>query len=302
MRRNIGPIGCLAFATWLVAAPFVQAQGVPKGIAPRGNAAPRPAAKGATTVQIAPDPRLEQLLKRWEQQSSQLKTLDIMLTRRDRSAAWGDEDFEGRVMLQSPNLAWLDFSKLVPNEADPKKKKLVHEERIICTGNEVWQYKSDTKQIFIFPLVGGAQQRALEEGPLPFLFNMKADDAKRRYQMALTNEDKTSYVIRVIPRLEVDQQAFSKALIQLNREKFLPTRIFLYSPDGKSSKDFIIPLETVKENVALAPVNFIGKDPGKPWQLVRNPGGGQANPQPGRAARPRPGQPAMRPGDPAGRR
>ena len=36
------------------------------------------------------------------------------------------------------------------------------------------------------------QQRALEEGPLPFLFNFKAADAKKRYEMALVAEDATT--------------------------------------------------------------------------------------------------------------
>ena len=61
-------------------------------------------------------------------------------------------------------------------------------ERIICTGKEVWQYRSDTQQIFIFPLGKDEQKKAIEEGPLPFLFNMQADDARQRYQMTLISE------------------------------------------------------------------------------------------------------------------
>ena len=66
------------------------------------------------------------------------------------------------------------------------------------------------------------RQRALEEGPLPFLFNMKASEAEARYLMTLVSEDKDFYVISVAPRLRVDQEAFSKAFLKLNGKTFLP--------------------------------------------------------------------------------
>ena len=125
--------------------------------------------------------KMDWLLKQWEQQSSRLKTLDVTILRIDDTPAWGDlEYYEGRALFKSPNLAFIDFNKIQQDDKkkpikDPQKNKFVStpHERIICTGNEVWQYKSDTQQIFIFPLEKDEQKKAIEEGPLPFLFNMR---------------------------------------------------------------------------------------------------------------------------------
>ena len=130
---------------------------------------------------------MDWLLEQWEQQSSRLKTLDVTILRIDDTPAWGDlEYYEGRALFKSPNLAFIDFNKIKQDDKkkpirDPQKDKFVStpHERIICTGNEVWQYKSDTQQIFVFPLEKNEQKKAIEEGPLPFLFNMRADDARR---------------------------------------------------------------------------------------------------------------------------
>lgn len=252
----------------------------------------------APKAQQAPagDPdRMKRLLKAWEQESSKLKSLDVSIERLDRSKAWGEEMFEGRAILMSPNLAWLNFDKveLDPNTKkpviDPKTRKTVKNpyERIVCTGTEVWQYRSDTKQIFIFPLDRQQQKRALEEGPLPFLFNMKAAEAEARYEMNLVDETSEYFVITIIPRLKIDAESFAKAFLKLSKKTFLPDRIFLLSPNGKDSKDFS--LTAVNRNKEVSPENFKGKPMGPPWTMVRDPGDRQVAPAaaaPGIGARP----------------
>lgn len=284
MRRDVRGIVALAFMTTLVSTPIATAQQAkPKSAA---SPAARPAAPAPPF-----DPggaKMKQLLRRWEQESVKLSTLDVRIQRFDQSPDWGNEQFEGRAILKSPNLAWLDFSKVVLPKAgdfirveldrktlkpvvDPQTKlpKITPHERIVCTGTEVWQYKSDTKQIFIFPLDKQDQKRALEEGPLPFLFNMRAQAAEARYQMDLMNETKDFYVISVIPKLKIDQEAFSKAFLGLNKTTYFPERINLVSPDGTSTKDFKITMNK-EPNSKVADENFVG-GPIKSWAIVRDP-------------------------------
>ena len=286
MRRGVRRVVLLAVVATAAGSPAAFAQvarqpaagagaGAQDGAvqAPAAKAKPRAAAEPARA--IPPDPRMKKLLAEWEKQSAKLKTLDVKIRRLDTSPAWGDEEFKGRALLESPNHAWLDFKKV---DVDANgNQKLVAFERIICTGTEVWQYKPESKQIFIFPLDKQIQKRALEVGPLPFLFNMKAAEAEARYEMALANEVKTAWVISVVPRLRVDQEAFSKAFVNLRRDTYMPDRIFLISPDGKSTKDF--KLSEVKTNVPIAQANFVGKDPGPPWQVIRDPAGGVPEPK-----------------------
>jgi TIGR03009 family protein len=223
---------------------------------------------------------MEWLLKKWEHQSSLLKTLDVTILRVDQNPAWDElEYYEGRALFKSPNLAFIDFNKIKQDE----KKKPVRDpqnkdkwlstpfERIVCTGEEVWQYKSDTQQIFIYPLGKNEKKKAIEEGPLPFLFNMHAEDARQRYQMSLISEDAKGYGVSIKPKLQEDKESFSIAFVNLDHSFLLPVRILMRSPDGKSQKDFR--LGPMYPNKVVNVKNFEGKPLGSPWKIVRNPAG-----------------------------
>jgi len=257
---------------------------------------------------------MQRLLVLWEKQSAKLQTLEVSIYRTDKNPAWGDEEhYLGHAAFKSPQLAYLDFRKvkleLQPDPKDKKKKVLVPlkkdnkivstpHETIVCTGLEVWHYRYEVKQILIYPLDKDQRKRALEEGPLPFLFNMRAEEARRRYQMVLQGEDKNRYLVRIKPLLVEDQDSFSQAWVFLDKEFLLPKRIYLLAPDGTSSKDF--QLSQIQANQPVHARYFVGIDPGKPWKVERNPGG----PAPARPANARGllrqpiGQAAQRPGAP----
>jgi len=264
-------------AVWMVGGTFAFGQ-TAKTVAPepRDQApASAPARAPAETPPVDPA-KIERLLQLWERQSSLLKTLDAKVFRTDIIPAWDEiEYYEGRAIFKSPNLAFIDFRKIKQDDdrkpvKDPKTNAWVSvpEERILCTGDEVWQYKSDTRQIFIYPLNEGEAEKAIEEGPLPFLFNMKAESAKKRYVMELMSEDEKAYGISITPRLDVDKESFSQAFVQLDRKYLLPIRIVLVSPDGKSKKDF--QLGPVEPNKPVADSNFQGQ-PLANWKVIRNP-------------------------------
>ncbi len=243
------------------------------------RAAPRQAGAPARPINPANAEKMEWLLKKWEHQSSLLKTLDVKILRIDQNPAWDElEYYDGRALFKSPNLAFIDFNKI---KQDGKKKPLMDPqnknwlstpfERIVCTGEEVWQYKSDTQQIFIFPLGKNEQKKAIEEGPLPFLFNMHAADARQRYEMSLISEDANGYGVSIKPKLQEDKESFSIAFVNLDRKYLLPVRIVMKSPDGKSQKDF--KLREMYPNRVVNDKNFEGKPLGSPWKIVRNPAG-----------------------------
>jgi TIGR03009 family protein len=311
MRWNVPRLPALIAALLAIAASRAAAQAPPAQPDPRRNAdANANAAPGAAQRQPPPiDPRrIEDLLRQWEQNSANLRTLDVRMARVDHSDAWDEnERYEGRAMFKSPNRAWLDFQK-ERDVKDPKpgqaKTELVPHERIICTGSEVWQFSCSTRQVFIYPLEKDVQLRALEEGPLPFLFNFKVADAKKRYEMALVAEDADTATIRIVPRLPIDQQNFKLAVVTLDRRVYLlPRRIFLVRPDGKSSQDFRLDLSRNVANCEVMDVNFAPQVV-KGWKVVRNPVGEDPAAGGGRVAQPRqapagaappPDQPAMRP-------
>ncbi len=264
--------------------------------APRANA-PAAARKGATAPRaLTPAEAKEQaaknavkmnwLLDKWEGQSAKLKTLDVKINRVDSDPKWRTEDrYEGRAMFKSPNLAYLDFARInftrndkgqaVP-VVDPKtgKRLTTRVDTIVCGQNEIWHYRHETRQIIIFPLAREERQRALYEGPLPFLFNMKKQDTLARYDMTFLGETDKSYAVRVHPKLKEDQDGFKSALLYLDKSYLLPSRILLIAPDGKSTKDY--KLEVISPNVRVDDVYFKG-GVYKDWKVEKNPAAGIAD-------------------------
>lgn len=275
----------------------------------RGAAAP--AQRQAAEHRPADPGRMEALLKAWEGQSAKLHSLHVTLYRIDKNTGWDEEDhFEGTAAFEKPGKAFLDFrkikTKLAPDPKHPGKKALFPEidpktgkaisrpqETIICTGEEVWHYRYDAKQIFVYTLDKNQRKRALQEGPLPFLFDMRSDEAHRRYMMSLQDESDKFWFVMIVPRLEEDKEDFSKAWVILEKKYLLPSRIVLFSPDGESTKDFRV--RDIKANTPLPDVMFKGKALPKPWTLERNPGAETAPSGPGRVPRARADQTARRP-------
>jgi TIGR03009 family protein len=283
--------------------------------------AARPGAKpGQDRGAPAPDAiNMDDLLRLWEGQSAKLRTLEVEIYRIDKNPAWWDEEehYLGHAAFEAPQLAYLDFRKVkLQPQADPNdqnKKHLVPVKKngkidstpyqtIVCTGAEVWDYHYDAKQIFIYTLDRDARKRALEEGPLPFLFNMRADDARQRYVMALHSQNEKRFLVKIKPLFQEEKERFSYAWISLDRDFLLPTRIVLIAPDGKSSQDFH--LSHPKANLKVNEAFFAVRNPGKPWKVERNPGArGPANPASAKAPRrPVPRQSAQRGGDPGDER
>jgi TIGR03009 family protein len=275
-----------------------------RAAAPRAGS-PAPAARatqpGQAQAQPVNDPRkMKWLLEKWAGQSSKLKTLDVKIYRIDKDPKWKDEEhFEGRAMFKSPNLAYLDFAKIkVAKNAkgqlapviDPKTGKRVtaRSETIVCGQTDVWQYLHESRQIYIYPLAKGERQRALDEGPLPFLFNMKVQEAEERYSMSYVGENEKYYAVKVYPRTPEDKQTFKVVFIYLDKTFLLPARMILYTPDGRVTRDFT--LEVIKPNAEVKDVFFQG-GVFKNWKVVKDAGAGMA--QQGRAAAPAGGAGAM---------
>jgi TIGR03009 family protein len=231
---------------------------------------------------------MDALLAQWEQVSQQNETLYARFTRTDRSPSLVvPRVFEGQALLRKPNLACLEFSEVVPDRSKP-----VFEQRIVCSGDRVYQFLGPTKQAFVYLLADDERRRSVEEGPLPFLFNMRVARAKQRYTWELVKEQEAqpgqpakpaAYIIRITPREEIDREEFKMALIMLNMETFLPEALQLYAPNGKDTKTFVF--KNVERNGTQNPAsnanNFDGermteKFQAQGYKVIVNPEGNGA--------------------------
>jgi TIGR03009 family protein len=272
----------------VLAMSFALAIAQDRGPGGAGTSRPQqPAARKAAPEQVFPPEAMDELLGLWEGQSAKLQTLEVDIYRIDKDTAWGDEShFAGHAAFRSPDLAYVDYRRVKMKDVpDPKVKgkmksvpnmkdgryDAVSFETILCTGAEVWHYRYDVRQVIVWTLDKDARKRALNEGPLPFLFHMKAIDAKRRYIMNLRRQDEKNSLVEIQPLLREDKEVFSTAWVTLDREFLLPTRIVLISPDLSKQQYFYLSKHRANE-----PVNgrfFVGVKPeGKDWKLERNPG------------------------------
>jgi TIGR03009 family protein len=264
MRRIVGTLVIMVAAApsaWGQAAP-------PRRQAPAAGA---PAQKAMAAKEPNPA-EMDALLDRWAQQNGKLKTLTVSFDRVDISKVWGDKTYyKGSAYLQSPNLACLHFQKY--DQPAGKQPIWSDHERIVCTGEQVRQYDFKTKQIFVFPLDRDQRKRAIQEGPLPFLFNLNAREAKMRWGMTLMEQNETNYLIGITPRFDKDRDVFSKAFLQLSKTTFLPDRMLLVDTNGKDTQDY--KFSKVEPNQPINP-QFFQALAVKGWKVVDNPEPAQA--------------------------
>ena len=314
MRRFIAWTLTLAAGASSVSIALAQA---PRTAPPARSVAPAPAPK-ATVAPTRPaatlDPAARQakasadararndmnlLLDEWEKQSAKVKSLQVVFERIDKSIKWGDKVSQGTAILKSPDLACLEFKRAIPDSDGKPRLKLnasgqkaidVEKEpyqRIVCTGKEVLQYEWDEKVLYIYPLDKEARQKALQQGPLPFLFNMKAAEARQRYTMTLIADAKhpKEYCIEVVPNEEIDKKDFKKAVVWLDKEQFQPSRLILLPVGDKDLQEFRFTL--IAPNKVISDAYFAVVIP-ENWKVERNedPNGTGAPGRPGQAAPP----------------
>ena len=276
---------------------------------PRPPAPPDPAVVKAQQAQQAADLKafqaMDPILADWEIQSKKISSLYVEIDKIKKSVAWGTEYFKGSALLKSPDLACLEFRKVKIDAAgkprykldDSKKRVLDLEEepneRMVCTGLDVLQFIYPSKTIFVYPLDKQSRLKALQEGPLPFLFNMKAVEARRRYGMTLLDTTNEFYLIGIAPREQIDKQSFETAYLWLGKKDFLPSKLQLVKLE-KEIEEYRF--TTIVPNKIIDDIFFHPTKPDK-WTVKVNPKEGDdeapvAKPVPKRATQ----QPAMRPG------
>ncbi len=241
-------------------------QGSVQGQVPRPNAQPRPAANGQPApvprpaangtvprpaqVAVAPaaapvDPKLDALLLAWERNSAQIKTLQGKHERRRGNTVFGTESVsEGAYYFEAPDKGRIDIKGIVPNknavammkDADGKPFSLEADrsEKWICTGREVLMIDDEQKQFQVFPLPPEMQGVNIIDSPLPFLFGMKAAEAKARFDLRLVREDveQQKALLVAIPKHAKDAQNFREAQIYLDTRLYVPALVRLFDPAG----------------------------------------------------------------------
>jgi hypothetical protein len=168
----------------------------------------------------------------------------------------------GRFYYEAPDKGRMDFSptelpgppRLGANDRPYALQTDVHQ-RWICTGELIYVIDDDKKLYDLIKIPAHQQGKNIINGPLPFLFGMKAAQAKARYYLNLGDKhwpqgkvvvDEQGKEVRLAPqlhiiaapKLEQDQKEWRRAEVLLTPE-FLPRAIRLINTTGSKETAYI---------------------------------------------------------------
>jgi TIGR03009 family protein len=174
----------------------------------------------------ADDKVLDAHLAQWEAAMKKVETLGAQLTRIDKDPVYDHvQKLTGVAYYMkagsgpsTQNLALLEMKMEGQKE---------FKEKFICTGTYIYQFAPEQKEIRYYELPKPKEGQVAEENNLlSLLFGMKAEDAKRRYELKLAKEDTYYIYVDIAPRSAADKSDFQRARLVLNKSNYLPRQLW----------------------------------------------------------------------------
>lgn len=231
-----------------------------------GNEVPKRTRPVVQELKIAPLPKeLEELLKEWELQSAKIRTLVGEHQRIVYNGVFEVEKYaNGKFYYESPDKGRIDLEGVEVEKGTPAKRQNTKGEdykieadqktKWVCTGDKILNINDDEKTYESFDLPKELQGTNIIHGPLPFLFGMKAEEAKRRFEIAFVNQKNPKQNnadvvwLTAKPRMVADRENFQLATIILDRKRFLPHAVKLLDPSGNLETVYTFPAKSLHVN------------------------------------------------------
>ncbi|ADG69356.1 hypothetical protein Plim_3543 [Planctopirus limnophila DSM 3776] len=234
----------------------------------------RPAPNPMVVEELPAD--LLKIMQDWEYNSARIQTLTgkhsrivynvvFETERRSTGQFFYEQPDQGRIDMKGVEPTRDAVSRRVGASGKPFRIEADKQERWICTGQEVLQINDTEKTYEIYPLPPNMQGQNIINGPLPFLFGMKVDEARRRFSLTLLAANDKLAKIEVIPRLQMDANNYKRAEIMLDLKSFLPSAVKLIDPAGTLETVYVFSdLQPNQAGIRAAMANLWGRDPFKP--------------------------------------
>lgn len=182
----------------------------------------------------ANDPALNLLLGQWERDMGTLQTLvvEFKCTRTYTDQGGIQKEFNGSLRsMRLPDGSFGATIKLV-RAADGRVA-----EQYICTGNHIYNVWPDDKTVYVYTLPPRQAGQAPDDGPLPFLTGMKAETARKRYQLLAYESKDPKYqpwytYVEVRPNFARDAQDFTFAHLSILKQAFVNSDGAVQIPAG----------------------------------------------------------------------
>ena len=283
----------------------------------------RLARQGQVPVQNRPFPpltaaeraQLTQVLTAWETQSKATKTLDCKFAR------WHFDQFaapagihanraDGVIKYGAPDRGLFRVDSLVfysGMEAEkPQYKAQTGQfgEYWVCNGKQLIEFDRGKQECRIQTLPPHMQGQQIINGPLPFVFNLDAQEIQTRYWVRLRTtpaDAKGIVLVEAHPKRQEDRAQYKFVQVALDQQTMLPRALVMYAPnfdERTSIKYDHYEFQDLGRNKIGAGLqkfmgNFIPQKPPADWKIIQEtftaPSPGQG-PTQGRPAQGRPTQ------------
>lgn len=234
--------------------------------------------------------QLHQFLLAWQEQSQGTKTLDLKFKRwhyDNKGAMTGIHatKAEGVIRYASPDKGLFRVDSLLfyngMEEGKPTYKAIPDRfgEHWICNGKQLIEMDRSKEECEIQDLPPAMQGTQIFNSPLPFVFNLDAQQIVQRYWVRLVDVPNPEIVlVEAWPKRQEDRAQYKLVQIALDAKSFLPQALIMFAPNfdptttpNKDHYEFA----DVKRNAIGAGLqqfvkNFIPSKPPKHWKIVRN--------------------------------
>jgi len=218
-------------------------------------------------------PDLERILREWYEQTKTVNRLEGSHYRFVYDKVFQTEKRSiGKFWYQAPDSGRIDISprKIKPSEKSARTsakgkpyslKSSDKLERWISNGKSIITVDVKEKTYETFPIPEDRQGQNIMDGPLPFLFGMPPDKAKRRYHFRLDQESEKSVMLSVKPKLRQDAANWKMAKVILSKPKYLPSAVLIDDPSGNLQTVYKFGNLTANRSGWTNLVNIIRGDP-----------------------------------------
>lgn len=270
MARDIFP-RCL-FVACLTICLASSTNGQEQRTAPQQQTAPLPRPQEQPVLH----PHIKTILEIWEKQGQKTNKLEANHSRFVYDYTFGVEKrAQGKVYYEGPDKGRIDIQpwkddagKVNPNGPQGKQYKIQadKEERWICDGVQIFAIDEERKEVATVVIPPEGRGQNIVNGPLPFLFGMTEEQAKKRYLLSLgPRHDPQKGVIHLVakPLWRRDAENWKEAQVILSTETFLPQAIRLIHPGNTAETVYVFTDYKVNKSEPFGGI-FGGGGPFKP--------------------------------------
>jgi TIGR03009 family protein len=152
-------------------------------------------------------------------------------------------------------------------------------EHWVCNGQQLIEFDRTLKQCRIENLPPAMQGQKIFNSPLPFVFNLDAQQIQERYWVREVKAPKEGiHLIEAWPKRQDDRAQYKLVQIALAKETFLPQALIMYAPNFnvKTAQKFDhyefseVKRNSIGNRFAEFMKSFIPEKPPANWQIVKS--------------------------------